>query len=208
MSLAIALAATKGGCGKSTLTACLAVHAAASGARVALIDLDPQGSLARWWALRTDSANPKLFDDVEDLAGDIQLLKSNGWQYIFVDTPPGHIDIVREAIDAVDFVVIPTRVSALDVIAIEPTLAACREVGRPFAFALSAYDPKWRLSASAEPYLSDAGRVLAPPVQYRAAYASALTLGKTGPESQDTRAAKLCGEEIAGLWQSILEAAG
>lgn len=207
MSLSIVLAATKGGCGKTTLTACLAVHAAALGARVAMLDLDPQGSLARWWHLRGKPENPKLFVDVSDLDADISLLKANGWQYIFVDTPPGNVEIVEEAIASVDFAVLPTRVSALDVLAVEPTVAACRASGRQFGFALSAYDPKWRLSAEAGPYLSGDGPVLAPPIQYRAAYAAAMTLGRTGPESQDKKAAALCKDEIAGLWRSILEAA-
>ena len=38
----IAVAASKGGVGKSTLTAALAVRAAQDGRRVGLIDMDPQ----------------------------------------------------------------------------------------------------------------------------------------------------------------------
>jgi hypothetical protein len=40
-------------------------------------------------------------------------------------------------------------------------------------------------------------------MRYRAAYAAAKTLGRTGPESQDGRAAKACREEIAALWGAI-----
>lgn len=205
--LSVALAATKGGCGKTTLTACLAVHAAASGARVAMLDLDPQGSLTRWWHLRGKPDNPTLFVDVSDLAGDIAYLKSEGWQYIFIDTPPGNVEIVEEAIGCVDYAVLPTRVSALDVLAVEPTVAACRASSRAFGFVLSAYDPRWKLSPEAAAYLKEDGTVLAPPIQYRAAYASAMTLGRSGPESQDRKAAALCRDEIAELWRSILEAA-
>jgi hypothetical protein len=39
-------------------------------------------------------------------------------------------------------------------------------------------------------------------MRYRAAYAAAKTLGHTGPESQDTRAAKVCREEIGALWDA------
>ena len=198
MSLSIVLAATKGGCGKTTLTACLAVHAAAEGAKVAMLDLDPQGSLTRWWHLRGQPDNPALVPSVES---------PGAWDYVLVDTPPGDPDTVEDAIGAVDFAVLPTRVSALDVLAVEPTVAACRAAARPFGFVLAAYDPQWKLSASAAEYLREDGPVLSPPIQYRAAYASAMTLGRTGPESQDRRAAKLCKEEIAALWRSILEAA-
>lgn len=46
----LALAAQKGGVGKTTIAGHLAVEAEACGhGPVALIDTDPQGSLAAWW---------------------------------------------------------------------------------------------------------------------------------------------------------------
>ena len=50
--LVIAIAQQKGGVGKTTLAAQLAVAWAKSGARVAVLDIDPQGSLAAWVDLR------------------------------------------------------------------------------------------------------------------------------------------------------------
>jgi chromosome partitioning protein len=44
----ITVAQQKGGAGKTTLTAQLAVAFAGDGQRVALIDIDPQASLAQW----------------------------------------------------------------------------------------------------------------------------------------------------------------
>ena len=44
----IAFLTQKGGAGKTTLAASLAVAAAAAGERVIALDLDPQASLARW----------------------------------------------------------------------------------------------------------------------------------------------------------------
>src|SRR6476469_7901273 len=49
----LAVAVQKGGTGKTTLAASLAVAAAEAGERVTALDLDPQGSLAGWGALRT-----------------------------------------------------------------------------------------------------------------------------------------------------------
>ena len=206
MSLAIALAATKGGCGKSTLTACLAVHAASDRTRVAIIDLDPQGSIRPWWKLR-DAENPGLFTGITSLAEDIAFLKDNGWSYIFVDTPPGNIEIVEEAIASVDIALIPSRPSPVDILAMRPTIDACRNAGTPFAFIVNCYDPTWKISASAVGALEIDGPVLPPPIHYRAAYTSAMTLGKTGPESQDRKQAKACKDEIAALWASVLRAA-
>lgn len=44
----VAMAARKGGSGKSTLTAHLAVAAIQDGLRVAIVDLDPQATVAEW----------------------------------------------------------------------------------------------------------------------------------------------------------------
>ncbi len=52
----LAVAVQKGGTGKTTLAASLAVAAAQAGERVTALDLDPQGSLAGWGALRERNA--------------------------------------------------------------------------------------------------------------------------------------------------------
>ena len=50
--LVITIAQRKGGAGKTTLAAQLAVAWARQGARVGVLDIDPQGSLAAWVDLR------------------------------------------------------------------------------------------------------------------------------------------------------------
>ena len=48
----ITIAQRKGGAGKTTLAAQLAIALARQGAKLALLDIDPQASLAAWVALR------------------------------------------------------------------------------------------------------------------------------------------------------------
>lgn len=65
----LAVAAGKGGVGKSTTALALAHAYASSGARVLLVDLDPQGSASSWLGART-AAGPSI---VDVLAGDANL---------------------------------------------------------------------------------------------------------------------------------------
>src|SRR5215471_10498448 len=52
VGLVITIAQCKGGAGKTTLATQLAVSWARCGARVAAVDIDPQGTFSAWVALR------------------------------------------------------------------------------------------------------------------------------------------------------------
>jgi chromosome partitioning protein len=58
----VALANQKGGVGKTTMAVSLAACAAEDGVRVALVDLDPQGTLTRWLAVPTDDDRPTMYE--------------------------------------------------------------------------------------------------------------------------------------------------
>ena len=73
----LAVVSTKGGVGKTTLASALAVRAAKESKRVAMVDLDPQGSLAAWWKRRGGSENPKIFAHIRSFSEDIVLCVHN-----------------------------------------------------------------------------------------------------------------------------------
>src|SRR5262245_42578335 len=110
----ITLASTKGGKGKTTLSSALAVRAAEESKRVALLDLDPQESLASWWTRRGKTKNPKLFETDATTEAN-ELLVSEGWEWVFVDTAPAKIELIEPGIAVADFVLIPVRPSAFDI---------------------------------------------------------------------------------------------
>ncbi|MEM9422132.1 MAG: AAA family ATPase, partial [Pseudomonadota bacterium] len=83
----IVFASQKGGSGKTTLSGHIAVQAELSGAGpVALIDTDPQGSMAKWWNARSSETPVFARTTVENLAHDIALLKQSGIRLIVIDT--------------------------------------------------------------------------------------------------------------------------
>lgn len=196
----VALAATKGGVGKTTLASALAVRAAADGAKVALLDTDPQASLARWHELRGNPANPRIVE-VDAAREAMALLMAQRWEWVFIDTPPAMLDKVENAISLADFVLIPSKPSALDVEAVRDVVEICREHDKPFAFVLNQVpSPPGRLTEGAQRYLEADGPVLATRIVNRKPYMAAMTLGKSGPELKDGKAAA---EEIDALWNEM-----
>ncbi len=201
----IAVAATKGGTGKSSLIANLSVRASADKS-VAILDYDPQLSLVRWHELRGKPNNPAALEGTSRGARvDVgRLVSAVDW--VFLDLPPATQHLIREGIRAADLVVVPVKTSPLDLEAIEPILELCDHHKKPFAFVLSMYDPKWKLAETAFAYLEKVapGCVLREVFGYRQAYVGSMIGGGTGPEyNQDAKQARACEVEIDALWKAV-----
>jgi chromosome partitioning protein len=125
MAKVIAVAQQKGGAGKTMLTAQLAV-AWAETARVAVLDIDPQGSLTAWGRLREHAAKalPGITISTVSgwrLSGELERLKA-AHDIVLIDTPPVIDSDARRAIRAADLVLIPLNPSPPDLWAAEGTL--------------------------------------------------------------------------------------
>ena len=203
----IVVAASKGGCGKSTIAAALAVRATQDGSQVAIVDWEPQGSISIWWKLRGKPANPTLTDTSGDIGKDIASARVAGADWIVVDTPPDHMAVIERAIASADFVVVPCRVGLFDLAGIRPVIGYCQEHDKPFAFVLNAVNPGspgWdRLIKSATAILRKHGKVLSEAIRERAAYIATLNAGRSGPEYSDVREGKAAAVEVNAVWSAI-----
>ncbi|WP_375705399.1 AAA family ATPase, partial [Bartonella sp. AA86SXKL] len=107
----IGLLNQKGGVGKTTLSVNLAASFARTGARVLLIDVDPQGSALDWAAAREGAS---LFPVVglprATVHKEITQIGHN-YDHIIIDGPPRVTDLARSALMASDFVLIPVQPS-------------------------------------------------------------------------------------------------
>jgi len=85
----IVTASQKGGSGKTTLSGHLAVAACQAGAgEIALIDTDPQGSLAAWWNVRQAPTPHFVKAAMADLEEVLTGLHQAGIKIAVIDTPP------------------------------------------------------------------------------------------------------------------------
>ena len=193
----IALVATKGGVGKTTLASALAVRAAQDGGKVALVDTDPLGSLWRWWTLRGEPDNPKI---VATDAEGIGLAIADRWDWIIVDSPPHGLPLIEDAVHRADFAVIPCQPGGFDLPALTEAVGLCVKHDVPFAFVLNRVRSSGSAGDASEAYLAEDGPVLKTRIRDRAAYQNAGAAGATGPEvERDGKAAA----EIDALWLEL-----
>src|SRR5262245_14035190 len=100
MAHVLAICATKGGVGKTTIAGALAVCAVADDERVALVDAEPQQSLGLWWERRGEPDNPKLLTAKSDgdLTRMVARLRSGEDDWVIIDTPPAMLERIETAI--------------------------------------------------------------------------------------------------------------
>lgn len=115
-------ASQKGGAGKSTLCTQLGVHAQQSGEKVAIIDIDPQGSAAQWAKVR-GSEMPEVIKALPaDLRKMISSAPAMGYTLLLVDTAPHTRADTVEAIKFADLIVCPTKSALFELEALKDTV--------------------------------------------------------------------------------------
>jgi chromosome partitioning protein len=143
----IAIAQRKGGAGKTTLAAQLAVAWARSGARVAVLDIDPQGSLTGWAGLRRSRLGQATIGfEFATLPG----WRAEQWigdhardaDFVIIDSPPQVETEARIAVRSAGLVLIPVQPSPLDLWATEATLTMARDERRPALAVLNRVPPR------------------------------------------------------------------
>ena len=118
----LAVLSRKGGTGKTTLTVNLAVAAERAGHKVAIVDLDSQASASEWGDWREANTPAVISVHSARLPQELHKLKQQGVTFAFLDTPPKIEDIALDAAKAADLAIIPCKLGAFDLKAIEKTI--------------------------------------------------------------------------------------
>jgi chromosome partitioning protein len=206
MAIVITVAQQKGGAGKTTLAANLAA-ALAGNKRVAIFDIDPQHSLARWHAIRMARVVPAPPITISDQAGwrlpaELDRLRRDH-DVVIVDSPPQVDADARRAIRAADLVLIPVQPSPPDLWAAEGTLKLAAEEKRLVRMVLNRVPTGGKLRESMEAALAERGIAPLPALGNRAALAQAFAegLGVTEASPRSVAAA-----ELRALLAAVMEA--
>jgi chromosome partitioning protein len=186
MGQVICIAQQKGGSGKSTVAANLAVAFRRLGLTVALLDTDPQGSLGRWFLARRAAGDPGMEFSTASAWGvgyECEKLR-RAHDIVLVDTPPKADADLRPALREADLVLVPVAMSQVDLWATEGVLDLARRERRPVLVVLNRARAGTRLAAEVADGLAalGAGRAAAA-LASRVVYAETLGQGRGALEA-------------------------
>lgn len=199
----LVFASQKGGSGKTTVSAHIAVEAELRGAGpVAIIDTDPQGSMAKWWNARAADTPAFAHVSVPDLARDIRALEEAGYRLIVIDTPPAVTSTISEVIAHADMVVLPTRPSPHDLRAVGPTVDIVQVQNKPLIFVVNSATARARITGETAIALSQHGCVAPATLHHRVDFAASMIDGRTVGEANPSGRSAL---EVSQLWAYLDE---
>jgi chromosome partitioning protein len=194
----IVLASQKGGVGKSTLAAHIAVAAELDGAGpCVLLDTDPQASLSEWWNGRAAETPAFAHASLKELPEKLEALANAKFSYAILDTSPSVSDSIQTVVKLADLVIIPVRPSPHDLRAVGRTVELVTDAGKPFVFAVTQAKSNTRLTVQAVAALSEHGIVAPAIVADRVDFAASMIDGRTVLEVD---AKGRSASEIGELW--------
>jgi chromosome partitioning protein len=209
----VVVAGRKGGIGKSTITGNLTAEFFAMGHTVSALDADPQHSLAAWakqGAGMLSKCVEKVNGGPDDLRVRIRVARGEV-DMVFVDTPPGLMEVAYQAMLLADLVLLPCGPSPLDIFPLKEALnlalkaRAERRSKKPrIRFVPSKILRSTTLGRELSSSLEELGKKVLPAVGQRVVIAEAVVTGLTVREFAPGSAAQLEFEALAKAVDQIV----
>ena len=207
LSKVITISQQKGGTGKTTL----AVHLAMGfikyhDLKVAIIDTDPQGSLGKWFMIRTEKklSNDNLTFKTARLWGaqyESKALKKDH-DIVIIDTPPKIESDARPSIESADLVLIPMAASHVDFWATGAIVEIAKKANKKILIQINRSNQRSKLISKTNDFIKSLNLSATKTIiGNRQIYAASMGEGKTAVEKQKKSNAV---EEIKNLSEQIL----
>ena len=184
------VAQQKGGAGKTTLAAHLAVAFTAAGKSVAVVDIDPQQSLTMWYRLREsrfgDAGAGLLVSQIKGwrVQSEVESL-ARAHDIVLIDSPPHAETEAKVAIRCSDLTLVPVQPSPMDVWATRPTLELAAQEKVPVLMVLNRVPPRANLTEEMIAEMEELGaKVAKSRIGNRVVFAGALSEGRAVGEVQ------------------------
>ncbi len=207
LSKVITISQQKGGSGKTTL----AVHLALAfikyhSLKVAVIDTDPQGSLGKWFMIRTEKKvpNDNLTFKTASLWGaqyESKTLKKDH-DIVIIDTPPKIESDARPSIESADLVLIPVAASHVDFWATGAIVDIAKKANKKILIQINRSSQRSKLIIKTNEFIKSLNLSATKTIiGNRQIFAASMGEGKTAVEKQKKSNAV---EEIKSLSEQIL----
>ncbi|MFM9844207.1 MAG: PilZ domain-containing protein [Dongiaceae bacterium] len=176
----LAFASQKSGAGKTTLAGHMAVQAQQGGiANVALIDIDPEASLADWCAQRGEQPVKYARATQADLLQKIESLRADGTDLVVIDTPAALGQSIEAALVVADLIAIPARPCAHDLDAASAIVELVQLSGKPFVFVINGVEANAELPPEVVMTLAQHGPVATAAIPRSIAFVESMMDGRT-----------------------------
>lgn len=196
----VAVVAEKGGVGKTTLSLNLAVAAIQSGRKAAVIDVDPQATASNWTDRRAAEHPWVVPTPAVRLSAAINQAKTQGIEFIVIDTPPHSGADAAEAARHADVVVVPTEPHLFALETLAKVADLLKLAGKtPALFVVNKAASQGPEGSHALEYMRSQGFTVCPTIiRLRAAHRHATNVGKVACEFE---AGSKAAQEITDVYR-------
>jgi chromosome partitioning protein len=204
MGKILCVAQQKGGSGKTTIAANLAVEFRRRGMKVALLDTDPQGSLGRWFLARRERLGEAGMEfstaSAWGVGYECEKLKKLA-DVVIVDTPPKVDADLRPALREADLVIVPVSASMVDLWATDGVFDLIGREGRRAVIVLNRVKAGTRLGLEVAGAAEKVGGVATATLGQRVLFAETLGQGLGASETRGVASDEVgrLADEVLGL---------